>query len=59
MSGKTGTGIYVRARICKRLWSPGIDSEESIQPAYVACRSGTAKRVVVPAPRLEMDSWVP
>jgi hypothetical protein len=24
------------ARICKRLLSPGIDSEESIPPAYVA-----------------------
>ncbi len=40
-----GTG----ARICKRLWSPGIDSEESISPAYVACRVGTTNRVVVPA----------
>ncbi len=38
-----------RARICKRLWSPGIDSEESISPAYVARRAGTTKRVVVPA----------
>jgi hypothetical protein len=37
------------ARICKRLWSPGIDSEESISPAYVACRAGTTNRVVVPA----------
>ncbi len=26
-----------RVRICKRLWSPGIDSKESIPPAYVAC----------------------
>jgi hypothetical protein len=25
-----------RARICKCLWSPGINSEESIPPAYVA-----------------------
>ncbi len=25
-----------RARICKRLWSPGIDSEESTPPTYVA-----------------------
>jgi hypothetical protein len=25
-----------RTRICKSLWSPGIDSEESISPAYVA-----------------------
>jgi hypothetical protein len=35
-----------RARICKRLWSPGIDSEESILPAHVACRAGTTNRVV-------------
>jgi hypothetical protein len=38
-----------RARICKRLWSPGIDSEESISPAYVACRAGATNRAVVPA----------
>jgi hypothetical protein len=31
------------------LRSPGIDSEESILPAYVALRAGTTKRVV--------DSW--
>jgi hypothetical protein len=30
-----------RARICKRLWSPGIDSKESIPPAYVAWRAST------------------
>jgi hypothetical protein len=30
-----------RARICKRLRSPGIDSKESIPPAYVAWRAGT------------------
>jgi hypothetical protein len=41
------------ARICKRLWSPGIDSEESISPAYVACRAGTTNRVVVPARQSE------
>jgi hypothetical protein len=28
--------IRIRARICKRLWSPGIDSEESVPPSYVA-----------------------
>jgi hypothetical protein len=28
---------------------PGIYSEESIQPAYVAWRVGTTNRVVVPA----------
>jgi hypothetical protein len=38
-----------RARICKRLRRPGIDSEDSIPPAYVAWRVGTTKRVVVPA----------
>ncbi len=27
-----------RARICKCLWSLGIDSDESIPPAYVAWR---------------------
>jgi hypothetical protein len=38
-----------RARICKRLRRPGIDSEDSIPPDYVAWRAGTTKRVVVPA----------
>ncbi len=33
--------IKVRARIFKRLWSPGIDSKASIPPAYVAWRAGT------------------
>ncbi len=33
-----------RVRICKRLWSPGIDSEESISPAYVAWRASTTNR---------------
>ncbi len=32
-----------------RLWSPEIDFEESIPPAYVARRAGTTNRVVVPA----------
>jgi hypothetical protein len=27
---ESGSTIQVRSRICKRLWSPGIDSEESI-----------------------------
>ncbi len=36
-------------RICKRLRSPGIDSEESIPSTYVAWGAGTTKRVVVPA----------
>jgi hypothetical protein len=30
-----------RARIFKRLWSPGIDSNEKIPPDYVARRAGT------------------
>jgi hypothetical protein len=36
-----------RARICKCLWIPGIDSEERISPAHVAWRVGTINRVVV------------
>ncbi len=36
-----------RAQICKRLRSPGIDSEESIPPAYVAWRAGTSNMVIV------------
>jgi hypothetical protein len=35
-------------RICKRLRSPGIDSEESIPPAFVAWWAGKPKRDVVP-----------
>jgi hypothetical protein len=34
-------GIVIRARIFKRLWSPGIDTKASIPPAYVAWRAGT------------------
>jgi hypothetical protein len=37
------------ARICKCLWSPGIESEESISLTYVAWRAGTKNSVVVPA----------
>ncbi len=36
------------ARICKRLWSPGIDFEESIPPAYAAWWAGTTNRNAVP-----------
>ncbi len=43
-----GKGEITWARICKRLWSPGIDSEESIPPAYAAWRAGTTNRVAVP-----------
>jgi hypothetical protein len=39
-------------RICKRLRVPGIDSEESTPPAYVAWRAGT-NRVIVPAGQAE------
>ncbi len=38
-----------RARICKCLRSPGIDSQVSIPPAYVARRAGTSNMVIVPA----------
>jgi hypothetical protein len=38
-----------RARICKCIWSPGTNSEESISPASVVWRAGTTNRVVVPA----------
>ncbi len=39
--------VQDRARICKRLGSPGIDSKEPIPPAYVAWRAGTSNKVVV------------
>jgi hypothetical protein len=42
-------GIDSLARVCKRLKSQGIDSEESIPPACVAWRAGTTNRVVEPA----------
>ncbi len=45
---KGGILVY-RACSSKRLWSPGIDSEESIPPAYAAWRAGTTNRIVVPA----------
>ena len=38
-----------RAPILKLLWSPEIDSKESIPPAYVAWRAGTSNKVVAPA----------
>jgi hypothetical protein len=41
--------MTARARICKRLRRPGIDSEDSIPPACVAWRAGTTNRVVVQA----------
>ncbi len=36
---------------CKRFRSPGIESKESILPAYAAWCAGTTDRVVVPAPQ--------
>jgi hypothetical protein len=38
--------VDTRARICKRLRRPGIDSEDSIPPAYGALRAGMTNRVV-------------
>ncbi len=49
--------LRIWARICKLLWSPGIDSEESIQPAYVAWRACTTNRVLCRPVRLGIDSW--
>ncbi len=57
MTGRHAHGN--RARICKRLWSPGIDSEESIPPAYVAWRAGTTNRVLYRPVRLGIDSRAP
>jgi hypothetical protein len=55
-SGFASAGMDVscavyRARICKRLWSPGIKSDESVPPAYVAWWTGATNRVVVLARR--------
>jgi hypothetical protein len=46
---RVGIGWPYRARICKPLRRPGIDSEDWIPPAYVAWRAGMTNRVVVPA----------
>jgi hypothetical protein len=43
--------VVIRARICKRLRSPEIDSKESIPLAYVAWRAGTVTLFVVPVHR--------
>ncbi len=48
-----------RPRICKRLWSPGIDSEESILPAYVACLLVRQIGLSYRPARLGIDSWAP
>jgi hypothetical protein len=44
-----GRGSESRARICKRLRSPEIESKESIRPGYVTWGAVTRNRVVVPA----------
>jgi hypothetical protein len=41
--------LIVRAPVFKRLKSPGINFKESIPPAYIAWRTDTSNRVVVPA----------
>ncbi len=41
--------LQIWARICKRLKIPGIDSNESIPPAYVAWWAGKITPFVVPA----------
>ncbi len=53
------TGSETRARICKRLRSSGIGSEESIPPAYVARWAGTTIGLSYRAARLGIDSWAP
>jgi hypothetical protein len=54
--------VESRARICKSLWSPGIDSKESIPPSYVVWWSGLRVRHIElsyrPA-RQGIDSWAP
>jgi hypothetical protein len=42
--------LYLKAEplFCKCLRSPGIDSQESIQPAFVAWRACMSNAVVVP-----------
>ncbi len=52
----------VRARIVKRLWSPGIDSKEWIPPAYVACMAGRydnpiPPRFLAPTGSLKFQLW--
>jgi hypothetical protein len=51
---RVGIGLTYRpagACNCKRFWSPGIDSEELIPPAYVAWRASTTNTVVIQARR--------
>jgi hypothetical protein len=48
-----------QARIFKHLRRPGIDSEDSIPPAFVVWQANMTYRIVVPAARLGFDSWAP
>jgi hypothetical protein len=61
--GRTGLHLSLsaksRARICKRLWSPEIASEESISPAYVAWRASNTNRVLYRPASLRIDTWSP
>ncbi len=45
--------LGVRGGILKLLWSPEIDSEESIPPSYVAWRAGTRTLFLI------LGSWPP
>jgi hypothetical protein len=47
LEGLPAKPYMARARICKRLWNPGINSEESSPQAYVSWRASTKNRVVV------------
>jgi hypothetical protein len=57
--------VVLRARICKRLRSPRIDSEESILPTYSAVYDGLfdgpTNRVIAPGRQATktggIDSW--
>jgi len=51
-----GRRTYIRARICNRSMSPGIDSKESSPTAYVAWRTDKITPFVVPPARGEENS---
>jgi hypothetical protein len=51
--------VQLRARICKSLRRPGIDSENSIPPAYVAWRAGTQIGLSYRPAMLGIDFWAP
>ncbi len=50
--------ICMRARICKRLCSLGIDYKESIPSAYVAWQAGTTNRVAIPARQAKLAGGI-